>query len=199
MKLLFISPEGSRDYEILGGRGIWLKNILPLIGRTHDVKLLTWGNSEDMGNYQIVGVDSDRLKPTPCEVIGEFKEDNFKFLQRCIDLFHNWKPDIIHLQDADVAEMALFIAKSFKIPLLYTIHLSSIACFMSGISTSRYQQYLCQWEQVATKEADHIHVCSEYYASKFYKGEGNPLNYWYYTSVPVSIVPNGVNAEDFNE
>jgi len=198
MKILFVSPEGPRDYEILGGRGIWLKNILPLVGQKHDVKILTWGESEKMPNYDIVGMDMIRLKPAPFEVVGEFKEDNFTFLKEFVNLFHTWKPDLIHLQDADAAEAALFIAQSYQIPLLYTVHLSAAACFISGFCRERYQQYLCQWEQVSTKQADRIHVCSDYYARKFYKGEGDPLKYWYFTDVPVSIVKNGVNVNDFN-
>jgi len=197
MKVLFVSPEGPRDYEILGGRGIWLKNVLPLVGNKYDVKILTWGKSEQMSNYDVVGIDSNRLKPVPSEVVGEFKEDNFAFLKEFVNLSHHWMPDLIHLQDADAAEASLFIAKSYNIPLLYTIHLSAAACFISGFSTQRYQQYLCQWEQISTNQADRIHVCSKYYASKFYKGEGNPLDYWYSTNKPVSIVPNGVNASDF--
>jgi len=201
MKILHISSEGIRDWEILGGRGVFERNVLPIQAKTHDVKLLTFGKTEKIKewNVDIIGIPIDRLKPVPYEVVGEFKEENLMALNRLDDYVEetNWLPDIIHVHDADFVEMAIPFAKRKKIPLLYTIHLSAAAGWW--FSQTRYQQYLVDWEQRATNDADLIHVCSDYYKNKFWYGEGNPLEYWYSTPKQVRIVPNGVEPKGYDE
>lgn len=201
MKILHISPESPEDKDIIGGRGIFLKHILPIQAKEHDVKILTFCSSGSMkrDNYEIISVTNQRLKPVPADVVGEFKEDNFNFLKEAVNLFKTWKPDVIHLHDADCAEAVIALKEIYNIPLVYTIHLSAIACFIENISRQTYQQYLCQWEQQMTRLADVIHVCSNYYKDKFYTGKGELIDYWYMTDKPVKVVPNGVDPKSLDK
>jgi len=194
MRILHISPESIINEEIIGGRGVWLQNVLPVQAKEHEIRFLTFSNTKDLddGNFKMVSCDFNSTYPAPNEIIGQFKEDNFKALSKAIEVLRIWKPDLIHCHDADLYETASQLKKLFGIPMVYTIHLSSAACFREGISRQRYQIYLCQREQDATKEADIVHVCSEVYRNKFYNGTQNLIDCWYMSDKPVRVIRNGV-------
>jgi len=93
MKILHISPESIETNEILGGRGIFLKEIIYLQEKEHDVKLLSWGDGTDK---RVVSIDKTFYAPTPKEYIGIYKAMNMKFLAKATELMLTWKPDVIH-------------------------------------------------------------------------------------------------------
>jgi len=75
----------------------------------------------------------------------------------------------------------------------------------AGLNRTTLQTYLYYNEQRATQLADHIHVCSEGYKERFYRGGDiqkdfkNGIWAWYWTDKPISVIRNGVNPKHLGE
>ena len=198
MKILHISPEGTID--ILGGRGIFLRKILPLIGKRHEVKLLSFDEGQGKG-YEMVKICS-MLAPAPTDYLGMQYATNFYMMKSMLELFKTWTPDIIHVHDADSVEAVISVKGN--IPMVYTCHLSAMGTYLDGICTAPHQKYLISREQEAMREAVKVHVCSEYYASKFCPniddfGTIPSVNAMWYLRDKPEVIYNGVDQKDFGD
>jgi glycogen synthase len=116
---------------------------------------------------------------------------NFAMVETVIKIINsNGRFDIIHGHDWLSVYAAKTLKSSYNIPMVCTIHATEHGR-NNGIRTEM-QKYISSAEWMMTYEAWKVIACSEYMRDEIHNVFNTPLD-------KLSVIPNGVNTEDFKE
>jgi glycosyltransferase involved in cell wall biosynthesis len=193
MRILMFSWEYPP--HVVGGLGKHVAELLPLLGRLSDVEvtLVTPGWSggepeEQVGRAKIYRVD-------PPVVEGDFYtgawQTNLRLEQYAHQLWEEAGPfDLIHVHDWLVASVGAACKRSYKVPLLSTIHATERGRGRGFLGSDQARAiHHVEWWLVY--ESWRIIACSHYMRDEISEFFECPRD-------KIDVIPNGVETERFD-
>jgi glycogen(starch) synthase len=192
MRVLMLSWEYPP--HVVGGLGKHVAELVPALGAQRvEVHLATprWANGKV--EEHLDGAVVYRVNPPAVEMHDFYRgawQANLKLEDKCERLWEEVGGfDIIHAHDWLVAFAACALKRSFRTPLLSTIHATEQGR-SRGILTSDTQRAINNVEWWLTYESWQVICCSEYMAREV-------KEFFQVPSDKVDVVPNGVDVRHF--
>lgn len=191
MKILMLSWEYPP--RIIGGLARHVHDLsVALVQQGHEVEVIT-GDHVERSELDIMdGVRVHRLKmysPQPLDFLDSVFQFNLDMMERVVGLREKGVDfDIIHAHDWLVAYGAKALKHAYRRPLLATVHATEYGR-NHGLHNP-LQRYISSVEWWLAYEAWHVICCSDYMYNELHQ----------FLQVPedkLSVIPNGVNREDF--
>jgi len=162
-----------------------------LVAEGHEVSVVTgdWPESEQteyVGGVRVYRVN--QFFPKPMDFLDEVHFMNYHLVQKGSDLLHHVDFDLIHAHDWMVAPSAKVLKHAFQKPLVCTIHATEWGR-NNGLHTD-LQRHISDLEWWLTYESYRVICCSEYMREELRRIFQVPED-------KLSVIPNGVQADDF--
>lgn len=166
MKILHVSFESPEASRYIGGRGVYLDNLLPLQAKEHEVTLLTLGEVADEVPYKgfTLFTPKEAHVKGPEQVHGAYYYTNQLCARAALERFSADDFDVIHCHDGDANICAQILRSAWKLPLVSTIHLSFMSCFLEGLTDKEdIEKWIINGEWELFHSSDAVIACSKYY------------------------------------
>lgn len=166
MRILHISFESPEPSQFIGGRGIYLDNLLPLQAKAHEVVLATFGATTGHVDYKGVTLFTPKKAAVkgPSDPLACFFYSNQLMAKAILETYTAGDFDIIHCHDGDANICAQLVRAAWRLPLVATIHLSFTSCFLEGLTDREpIEKWLIENEHELFHSANSVIACSRYY------------------------------------
>lgn len=190
MKILMLSWEYPP--KVIGGLARAVADLSQaLVEEGHEVAVVTGDFAQCQQAEYVAGVRVYRVNqffPKTMGFLDEVHFMNYHLIQKGIELLNQTHFDVIHAHDWLVAPSAKVLKHSFQKPLTATIHATEWGR-NNGLHTD-LQRHISGLEWWLTYESYRVICCSEYMRAEL-------RNIFQVPEDKLSVIPNGVRAEDF--
>ncbi len=162
-----------------------------LVEEGHEVSVVTGDWPESQPTEYVHGVRVYRVNqffPKPMGFLDEVHFMNYHLAQKGIELLNKVDFDVIHAHDWLVAPSAKVLKHAFQKPLVCTIHATEWGR-NNGLHNDM-QRHISDLEWWLTYESYRVICCSEYMRAEL-------RNIFHVPEDKLSVIPNGVRADDF--
>ncbi|MCW2277255.1 glycosyltransferase family 4 protein [Heliophilum fasciatum] len=163
-----------------------------LVRQGHEVHVVTQGDDQLPALDHDRGVVVHRIQANSIwslDFIGGIHQLNFVFLEKAMTLPSQYGPfDIVHAHDWLVAFAGRALKNAWEVPMIATIHATEWGRH-NGLHTD-LQRYISQIEWWLCYESWRVIVCSQ-------AMQGELQRIFQVPADKLSVIPNGVHAEDF--